>query len=463
MEDVEGSLWLYMACGLVMMPRTEFDAWVADPLRTVRFTLFDHSEGVPSHSYSSEVHAVTQAADGTIWFAAFDGVSVIDPRRVRANSLAPPVHIEQLTVDRRPYDARPDLRLPPPVRDLQIDYAALSLVAPERNQFRVWLEGRDRGWQEVGNRRQAFYTDLEPRAYRFRVIASNNSGVWNEAGAAVDFFIEPAYYQTTWFRALMIAGVFATAWAGYLVRVRQVTREYQQRLDERVNERTRIARDLHDTLLQSFHGLLLRFQTASYLLPERPADAKETLDSAIHLSAKALTEGRNAVQGLRASTVERNDLALAIRTLGDELSSTAGAGPPPAFGVAVEGQPRELHPIVRDEVFRIAAEALRNAFRHAQAARVEVEIRYDDRQFRLRVRDDGKGIDPKVLANHGLEGHYGLRGMPERAAVIGGSLAVWSEAGQGTEVELQLPAGIGYAIAPRRSWWPRPKGFRTPT
>ena len=193
----------------------------------------------------------------------------------------------------------------------------------------------------------------------------------------------------------------------------------------------------------------------SYLLPERPAEAKEKLDGAIQHAAKAITEGRDAVQGLRASTVERNDLAVAIRTLGDELATHASAGQPPTFSVAVEGQTRDLHPIVRDEIYKIAAEALRNAFRHAHAGRVEVEIRYDDEQFRLRVRDDGKGIDPAVLANQGLEGHYGLRGMPERAALIGGKLAVWSEVGAGTEVELRLPASIVYATSPRRSWWSR--------
>ena len=218
-------------------------------------------------------------------------------------------------------------------------------------------------------------------------------------------------------------------------------------LDARVGERTRIARELHDTLLQSFHGLLLRFQTASYLLPERPAEAKEKLDGAIEHAAKAITEGRDAVQGLRASTVEGNDLALAIRTLGDELATGASAHPPPAFRVGVEGHARDLRPIVRDEIYKIAAEALRNSFRHAQAGRVEVEIRYDSDEFRLRVRDDGKGIDQAVLAAQGIEGHYGLRGMPERAALIGGKLAVWSEVGAGTEVELRLPASTVYATS----------------
>ena len=182
-------------------------------------------------------------------------------------------------------------------------------------------------------------------------------------------------------------------------------------LEARVSESTSIARDLHDTMLQSFHGLLLRFQTVSVLLPERPIEAKEKLDSAIEQAAGAITEGRDAVQGLRASTVERNDLALAISTLGEEFESDSSNHQPVTFRVSVEGQARDLHPILRDEIYKIAAEALRNAFHHAQAKQVEVEIRYDHDQFRLRVRDDGKGMDAAVLSSNGLEGHYGLRGM----------------------------------------------------
>jgi signal transduction histidine kinase len=177
------------------------------------------------------------------------------------------------------------------------------------------------------------------------------------------------------------------------------------------------------------------------------------LDTAIEQAAKAITEGRDAVQDLRASTVERNDLAVAIRTLGDELATHASALAP-TFSVAVEGQTRDLHPIVRDEIYKTATEALRNAFRHAHAGRVEVDIRYDVEEFRLRVRDDGKGINPPVLAGQSLAGHYGLSGMKERAALIGGKLAVWSEVGAGTEVELRLPASV-YATSPRRTWWAR--------
>ena len=454
MEDDADSVWLYLACGLVRITRAEFDAWASDPTQQIRTTVFDSSDGVKNLGIEFGYSSVVAKADGKIWFLPFGGVSVIDPQHLAFNQRPPPVHIERIVADRETYDATPGRRLPPLVRDLQIDYTALSLVAPEKNRFRIMLEGRDREWQDVGTRRQAFYTDLGPGTYRFRVVASNNSGVWNEAGAALDFSIAPAYYQTRWFAGLVVASVLVVLWAGYRARLRQVARDYQRRLDERVNERTRIARELHDTLLQSFHGLLLRFQTALYLLPDRPADAKAQLAGAIDHAAKAITEGRDAVQGLRSSTIEKNNLALAINALGAELAGD-GKGRRPAFDVAVEGETRELHPILRDEIYKIAAEALRNAVRHADAGRVEVEIRYDDEDFRLRVRDDGMGMDPAVLAGQGVEGHYGLRGMHERAALIGGKLTVWSDAGTGTEVDLHLPASIVYAGSGRRSWFSR--------
>ena len=336
------------------------------------------------------------------------------------------------------------------------EFAALSYVDPQRNQYRYMLEPLDRSWNPVDpSRRIATFTTLPAGHYTLRVQGSNNRGVWNEQGVTLRLEILPPWWGTTWFRSAC-AGVFlALLWAGYQLRVRQLHHQFDMTLDARVGERTRIARELHDTLLQSFHGLLLRFQTASYLLPERPAEAKQKLDGAIEYAAKAITEGRDAVQGLRSSTVEGNDLALAIRTLGDELATGATAHPPPAFRVGVEGHARHLRPIVRDEIYKIAAEALRNSFGHAQAGQVEVEIRYDSDEFRLRVRDDGKGIDQAVLAAQGIEGHYGLRGMPERAALIGGKLAVWSEVGAGTEVELRIPASAVYATARRRSWWSR--------
>ncbi len=387
-----------------------------------------------------------------------DGVSVVDPRHLVVNKVAPTVRIEQIIADHKvqwqnlPGAAVANVRLPALTRDLQIDYTALSLVAPEKVRFKYKLEGQDREWREVANERRVEYSNLPPGPYRFRVIASNNSGVWNEQGDTLEFSIDPAYYQANWFRALCAIVILALLWGAYQLRVRQLHHEFDMTLDARVGERTRIARDLHDTLLQSFHGLLLQFQTVSNLLPA--GEPKQKLDSAIDQAAQAITEGRDAIQGLRSSTVETNDLALAINTLGEELLGGETNPNGAKFHMGVEGTTRELHPILRDEVYRIAGEAMRNAFKHAQAHQIEVEIRYDERQFRLRVRDDGKGIDAKFLNEGERPGHYGLRGMRERAKLLGGKLTVWSELDSGTEVELRIPAANAYAAADgrKRSW-----------
>jgi signal transduction histidine kinase len=226
----------------------------------------------------------------------------------------------------------------------------------------------------------------------------------------------------------------------------QLTRLLNVRFEERLAERTRIARDFHDTLLQSFHGLLLRFQAAHNLLPGRAVDARQVLETAINDAAQAITEARDAVQDLRSSTIITNDLAKSIEVLGEELGShgRAATGDPTDFSVQVEGAPQDLHPMVRDEIYRIAAEAVRNAFHHARSRQIEVEIRYDAQQFRVRVRDDGIGIDTRVLSQEGRPGHFGLKGMRERARGIGGQLEVWSEHGAGTEMELIIPASVAY-------------------
>jgi signal transduction histidine kinase len=232
-------------------------------------------------------------------------------------------------------------------------------------------------------------------------------------------------------------------------------RGFNARLEERVAERARIARDLHDTLLQSFQGLLFRFQAVYELFPTRPTDARQMLDSAIDQTAQAITEARDAVQGLRASTIENNDLAQAITNLGEKLAANASSHTAAGLRVEVEGRPRTMHPIVCEEIYRIAGEALRNAFQHAEAKQIEVEIRYDERQLRLRVRDDGKGIDPSLLTGEGRAGHFGLHGMRERAKLVGGKLTVWTAPDAGTEVELRIPASHAYteAYSHWRSWF----------
>lgn len=458
MEDDEGSFWLSMPCGLIRIAPSSLAAWDSStgPQREARSILqmkvFSNADGVRSRAKSGPFGPkVTKAPDGRLWFFPLEGLSVMDPRQISLPRPPPPVHIERISADNQLYSPGREVQLPPLIRDLRIEYTALTFIAPEKVMFRVKLEGRDLEWQDVGNRRQAFYTSLGPGRYRFRVMASEDNATWNEAAVPLGFSIAPAYYQTIWFRALIVLSAVVALWAAYRYRLRQVAYEFDARLQERVHERTRIARELHDTLLQSFQGLLFLLQAASYLLPHRPDEAKEMFERAITRAEQALTEGRDAVQHLR-STPDMTDLPVAIERLAEELAEADidGGREKPVVTVSTAGTPRPLHPVVWDDIYRIAAEALRNAFRHAQAPHIEVDIHYEAKQLCLRVRDDGAGID----LEHGAaqqSGHFGISGMRERADLIGARLALWSQVRVGTEVRLDVPADVAYSTSGTRN------------
>jgi signal transduction histidine kinase/ligand-binding sensor domain-containing protein len=480
------SLWLYGECGLIHIASAELEAWIARKASKIRSTLLDAADGVSifsgdlSQSISPKM-AISE--DGSIWFRTFDGLSLIRPHHIERNPIAPPVHIERMTADGVASDLSKDLRLPAQnrdlaieytalttygtnltssvslrlpaqVRDLKIDYTALSFVAPEKVLFRYKLEGWDREWQDAGTRRQAFYSNLPPRDYRFRVTASNNSGVWNEQGAALDFSVAPAYWQTNWFRAVCLLALLGFLWAVYRLRLWQLRRAFNMTLQARLIERTRVARELHDTMLQSFQGVLLRFRTVRTLLPTRLREAEQTLDSAIEQTRAAIREGRDAVQGLRSSAVEAEDFVEGLKALGEKLASDLAHARAPALTLKIEGIPRGLRPVVCEEIHRIASEAMRNAYRHAEASRIEVELDFGVRRFELRVRDDGKGVNPDFLTGTGPPGHFGLSGMRERAGEVGGKMSIWSAPGSGTELQFSLSGAIAYVTVEsrRRSW-----------
>ena len=320
--------------------------------------------------------------------------------------------------------------------DLEIDYTALSLSIPERVRFRYKLEGAESTWHDAGTRRVAFYNHLPPNNYRFRVIACNNDGVWNEAGASWNFRILPAFYQTEWFYALfVVTGVLILA-AAYRLRMAQIAAESNSRFHERLDERTRLAREFHDTMLQTIQGSKLVADDAL----EQCTDpvARETLGRLSVWLERAAEEGRSALNSLRASTAEGDNLAEELRSAGEECVFRS----PIRFDLSAVGDSRQVHPIVHDEVFRIGYEAIRNAVSHSKASRLSVELSFSDNLI-LRVRDNGNGFDPEQAAGP-TDRHFGLVGMRERASRIGGQLKVKSSAGKGTLVEVVVPRNIAF-------------------
>jgi signal transduction histidine kinase len=443
-KDDRGSLWLDAKCGLVEVEKSELDSWWEHPESMVKVKVFDALDGAQPGLTPLKPQA-TKSTDGRLWFVNGRILQMLDPANLHRNPVPPPVQIEEVHADRRNYSSHSGLRLPARTGDLEIDYTALSYVSPQKILFRYMLEGHDTVWQEPGARRQAFYNDLEPGPYRFRVMACNNDGVWNEAGASLDFSVLPAFYQTLWFRLACVVASLLMLWAIYRFRVRQLQRQFVIGLEARVNERTRIARELHDTLLQTLHGLMFQFQAVRNLLPRRTEDAMLSLDEAIHETEKALTESRDAIQGLRSEPIAKGNLAELLAAAGRELAHPGNdSHEAPVFELIEEGERCSMSPTATNDVCRIAIELIRNAFRHSQATRIEAEIRYDDQVLRVRVRDNGSGIDPKVLKAGGIAGHWGLRGIRERAERIGAQLEFWSKAGAGTEVELTVPAIVAY-------------------
>ena len=445
-EDNRGDLWLYMRCGLVQIEKNDLQKWWADANVKLQPRVFDVFDGFRAGIPTPFERSALRDRDGRLWFANASVVQMVDPAHMVRNLTPPPVHLEQIIADHKTYLPSGGVRLPARTRNVEIDYTAPSFTVPQRVRFRYRLEGRDPDWQEAGTRRQAFYTDLRPGAYRFRVIAANNSGVWNETGGTLEFSLAPAYYQTDWFRAGCVVAFFATLWGLYRLRLLQISREFNAQLDGRVEERTRIARELHDTMLQGFQASLAQMQAGRNLLSRQSDRALPAVDEAITMAAGAIAEGRNAVGELRSSTANHNDLAEALKALGGELAAAGDT----TFQLVMEGPPRELHPIVQDEVRQIGSEALRNAFRHAGAHHIEADVRYSEQLLQLQIRDDGVGITPEILEG-GRSNHFGLSGMRERAEKIGAKLEIWSATGTGTEIDLSIPATGAYCSSPPRA------------
>ena len=458
-EDRNGGLWVATANHVLQVKRAGL---MGSALSDKDVREYGLADGLSSMEGVKRFQSVVVDSQGRVWFSTDRGLSIVNPARGTANSVPALVHIEEVSVDGGPFDTRGSIRLPAGNHRMTFRYVGLSLGNSDRVHYRYMLEGFDHVWSQAVTNREATYGNLGAGTYRFRVMASNSDGLWDASEAAVRFEVEPTLWQMWWFQLACALSAGLMALLLYRLRVHRVTRLLNVRFEERLAERVRVAQELHDTLLQSFHGVLLRFQAASNVLPARPEEAKQRLDSAIDLAAQAIAEGRDSIQGLRSSTVVTNDLAMALSALGEELAANETNHNSALFDVEVEGAPRELHPILRDEIYRIAGEALRNAFRHSQAQRIELEIRYDENQLRLRIRDDGKGMDSRVVDDASHTGHWGLLGMRERTKLVGGNLEVWSKPDSGTEIELSIPASTAYTRSTnRRRFWFSRKGTAT--
>jgi signal transduction histidine kinase/ligand-binding sensor domain-containing protein len=432
-EDSAGAMWITHSAGIFRITTKEWERAALDPNYVMRYRKFDEFDGLPAPPPSIQGYYAARGNDGRLWFALRSGVVSVDPARLDENRLPPPVVIEQAVADQKLLRPAPDLRLPPGTRSLEIDYTALSLTAPEKVRFKVKLEGFDRDWVDLGARRQVFYTNLSPRRYSLRVTASNNDGVWNETGAAWTFAVAPAFYQTSWFLgvcsaagALMLSGL-------YLLRIRQLDARNRAMIEERVVERMRVARELHDSLLQNVTGLCLQIGGLAKTVTTQPLKAR--LDDLRRQAQNCQNDARESVWNLRSRGCAGN-LAEELRRSVERLAQ----GTAVHFGLRIEdGRPRLSEPVER-QILRIAQEAITNAVRHSGGTRIQVELSFKDGVVRLRISDNGHGFD--LNHPHSSNGSMGLTTMRERAQQIGADFRIISSAERGTEIEATLSLAV---------------------
>lgn len=438
------NLWLYQECGVAVIGLEELVDWMKSPTKRLHFRLLDVYDGaLPGRA---DFHPRAEVgADGKIWFANGVDLQFVDPEHWSRNTVVPPVHIQVLRADNRLFTRGSPITLPALTRDVQIDFTALSFVVPQKVQFQYRLEGWDIEWQRAAGRRQAFYTNLRPGTYRFSVLASNDDALWNTQGDTLQFKIEPAYYQTWWFRLLCAAALLILMQAAYALRLRRAETIIRQRLAARLGERERIARELHDTFLQSIQGLVFKFDSLAKTVPS-DSDARKRFEGILAQVDDVISEGRARVLDLRGADQPSTELAYQLNSYGSSFQQRSSA----AFKTSVVGEPLALNPVTADEILIIGREAINNCFTHGDAKHIEVELIYDEKSLALRVRDDGKGMDAET-AQSGRAGHWGIVGMRERAKSLGATLNIWSRAGSGTEIELTVRAATAYSVSGTRS------------
>jgi signal transduction histidine kinase len=426
--DEEGYLWLGAGSGFVRLSIAEFDRAVSDPSYDIRFSLYDASDGAPGPPVYTIGRGSVLLQDGSLWFATRNGLAVVHPSALPVKRLAPAVRIETIAADQHAPARMSGARLPPRVSRVQLDYVGLSLSSPWV-RFRYMLDGFDQGWIDAGTSRQAVYTNLRPGDYRFRVAAANKDGLWSEP-AVWAFSLSPAFYETRWFFATCVLAVGLAVWAAWQLRLRSV----HHRLALVFSERARVAREIHDTLLQSLVGVAWRLDTIREGSDGSSAEMRGQLSTLRTQMEGFIREARDSIWNLRSTALAEHDLPAALSESGHRLT----AGSDLQFDLVVSGTPRRVSPRVEQQLFRIGQEALTNAVRHARASTVRMEVCYTDDSVLLRVSDDGRGFDPAAIVPS-ESNHWGLKSMEERMLEIGGRLSLVSRVGEGTTLEATAP------------------------
>jgi signal transduction histidine kinase/ligand-binding sensor domain-containing protein len=433
-QDAQGSLWI----------ATTEHVLQVDPAKLLSQTLSDNDvlsygadDGLSETKGVRRDRSLVSDSSGRIWLSLPHSIAFADPEEAEEYRQPVAVRIESVSPEGVASASRVNLTLPPDTRSITFRYAGTSMVMPQRTQFRYRLDGLDRTWSTGASSRQVIYTHLAPGAYTFRITASSALGLWNGPEGDIAFSVQPEVWQTWYFRLMSVATAAIVAIVLYRLRMIQVTRRLNIRFHDRLAERTRIAQDLHDTLLQGVISASMQLDVAQDHLSE-DSPAKPMLHRVLQLMRQVTEEGRQALRGLR--TIDSSaGLEIAFRgMLTDRVSS-----PDIEDVVQVQGRPRQLKAVVFDEVYRIGREAYTNAVAHAGAARIEIALDYGSRSLVLTVSDNGSGIDAEILKK-GREGHWGLSGMRERAKAIGAALTIHSHTPGGTCVELCVPAGIAY-------------------
>ena len=435
--DTRGNLWLGYSIGVARVNARELKQDPSDGSTKPDLKFFDDADGIADSPDQVGNSPAALAQDGRLWLTTSQGVAVLDPREIQSNLMPPSVHILGLDADGKAVNLTRSVMLHPLTRSLHFYFTGVCMTVPRKVQFRYKLEQFDRDWRDGGLSREATYTNLPPGHYTFRVRAANNDGVWNNAGAELSFYLAPAWFQTLWFRLLCIAGVLLAAVYFFRLRLRSARRMLRVRFEERMEERTRIAQDLHDHLIQEMTGISMQLEAADELTPST-ADAKKPLQRALIVSRETIAGGRLTLHSLRQRPLTGSALLEALRRTADVY---------PHHGARVEyqieGAERLFRPEVTEELCDLGQEAVRNALKHAGNVAIRAQLRYSSSSFEMLVRDEGPGMTADVQCA-GKPGHYGLAGMRERAARIGGLLSIISAPGQGTSVRLSLPAARAY-------------------